>query len=495
MRSVRTMAAGVCAAAVGVLGLSGMAQAQTGTIVAATPSTTVAAGVETAIKLTLPAGCTGPVTVKGFPAPNGSTTNLLQVNSGTTAAPIVKLAGEWPAPSHDPQAFTLTITCANSKTGKETVTDESAPAPTDVVGVGSDTTENVFDQFSADYNASHKTSGTQLYGWDATNPITGAMGDTIVTKQTASNDTTCSQPRPDGSSAGITALENAQTLSGSPCVDFATSSRGRSSSDPTTISFINLAGDAVTDATQPGSHAPAALTAADLTGIYTCSITKWNQIPGNSGGSGATIAAMLPQSGSGIRSFFLSALGLTTPGPCVSTSATRQGAAGANDNTLQQNEGVASSLNTNKANVIFPFSIGKYLAEHFHSASCGTITQCLAAPSHCTPSAGLNLFGCNTHGTLLLNAITEANGTVTNPTSPFPPTKKSTINFGFDPTFLLLLYEVVNAPKGTVPAHLAPYFGPAGFTCTNATAKADLKNYGFAVLPAGSAPGDCGSAS
>ncbi len=34
-----------------------------------------------------------------------------------------------------------------------------------------------------------------------------------------------------------------------------------------------------------------------------------------------------------------------------------------------------------------------------------------------------------------------------------------------------------------------------GFTCTNATAKADLKNYGFAVLPAGTAPGDCGSAS
>jgi hypothetical protein len=76
------MAAGACAAAVGVLGLSGMAQAQTGTIVAATPSTTVAAGVETAIKLTLPAGCTGPVTVKGFPAPNGSTTNLLQVDHG-----------------------------------------------------------------------------------------------------------------------------------------------------------------------------------------------------------------------------------------------------------------------------------------------------------------------------------------------------------------------------------------------------------------------------
>jgi hypothetical protein len=54
---------------------------------------------------------------------------------------------------------------------------------------------------------------------------------------------------------------------------------------------------------------------------------------------------------------------------------------------------------------------------------------------------------------------------------------------------------VVNAPKGTVPASLAPLFGPSGFTCTNTTAKADLKNYGFAVLPTGTAPGDCGSAS
>jgi ABC-type phosphate transport system substrate-binding protein len=486
------MTAGVCAAVAGVLGLAGVAQAQTGAIVATTPSEAVAAGVETAVKLTLPAGCTGPVKVKGFPAPNTSTTNLVQVNSGTTAAPIVRLAGVWPPPSQSAQVFALTITCANSKTGKENVTDESAPAPTDVIGVGSDTTQNLVDQFSADYNATHKTSGKQLYYFNATNPITGAMGDPIQTKSGSSN---CSIPRPDGASAGITALENTKTTTGgSPCIDFASSTRARSSSDPTTISFIGLAGDAVTYSTQAGSHAPAALTTADLTGIYNCSITKWNQIPGNSGGSSATIAAMLPQSGSGIRTVFLTALGLTAPGSCVSTSATRQGAAGAGDNTLQQNEGTAPSLNANKANVIFPFSVGKYLAERFHSASCGTITQCDAAPNHCTPGANLNLFGCNIHGTLLLNPITGSGG-VANPTTPFPPTKKSTINLGFNSGFLLLLYEVVNAPSGTLPAKLAPLFGPSGFTCTNPTAKADLKHYGFAVLPAGTAAGDCGSAS
>jgi ABC-type phosphate transport system substrate-binding protein len=493
MRSVRTMGAGVCAAMVDVLGLAGIAQAQTGAI-AATPTTVVAAGVETGFRLTLPAGCTGPVKVTGFPAPNGSTTNVQQVNSGTTTAPIVKLAGEWPPPSPGPQTFALTITCANSKTGKQNVTDESSPAAADVVGVGSDTTQNLVDQFSADYNATHKTSGTQLYYFDATNPITGAIGDTIVTKHTSTDSTTCSVPRPDGASAGITALVNAKTLSGHPCIDFASSTRPRASTDPTTISFITLGGDAVTYTTQPGTHAPPALTQADLTGIYNCSITTWNQIPGNSGGSTATIAAMLPQNGSGMRKVFLTALGLSAPGSCVSTSATRQGAAGASDNNLQQNEGTAPSLNTNTANVIVPFSVGKYLAEHFHSASCGTITQCDAAPSHCTPSAGLNLFGCNLHGTLVLNPITGSGG-VTNPTTPFPPTKQATINPGFVPTFTYPLSEVVNAPQGTVPASLAPLFGPTGFTCTNSTAKADLKHYGFLVLPAGTAPGDCGSAS
>jgi len=493
MRSVRTMAVGVCTAVVGVLGLTGVAQAQTGAI-AATPTVTVAAGVETANRLTLPAGCSGPVKVTGFPAPNGSTTNLQQVNSGTTTAPIVKLAGVWPPPSPDPQTFALTITCANAKTGKENVSDESSPATTDVVGVGSDTIQNLVDQFSADYNATHTTSGTQLYYFDATNPITGAMGDTIVTKHTSTDHTTCSVPRPDGASAGIAALESTKTLSGHPCIDFVGNTRARAGSDPTTISFITLGGDAVTYTTQPGTNAPAALTQADLTGIYNCSITAWNQIPGNSGGSSATIAAMLPQNGSGMRKVFLAAIGLTAPGGCVSTSATQQGAAGASDNTLQQNEGVAPSLNTNTANVIFPYTVAKYLSERFHSASCGTVAQCFSAPNHCTPSAGLNLFGCNIHGTLVLNPIND-NGTVSNPTTPFPPTKKSTINSGFDPTFTYPLSEVVTAPAGTLPASLAPLFGPTGFTCTNPTAKADLKHYGYLVLTAGTSPGDCGSAS
>ena len=65
------------------------------------------------------------------------------------------------------------------------------PGPTDVVGVGSDTTEFVFDQLSADYNATHTTG--KLYSWDALNPSNGAQGDPIQLK---SGSTNCNIPRP-----------------------------------------------------------------------------------------------------------------------------------------------------------------------------------------------------------------------------------------------------------------------------------------------------------
>jgi ABC-type phosphate transport system substrate-binding protein len=386
------------------------------------------------------------------------------LGAATVAAAITALGAATPALADPPPGVT--------------------PKPADVVGVGSDTIQNVMDQFSHDYNLNH--SLRQLFSFDALNPTTGAMGDPIQLK---SGSSTCNIPRPDGSSAGITALENTSTTTGGkPCIDFARSSRARASTDPTTISFINLAGDAVTVATQPGSNAPATkLTTAALTGIYNCTITRWNQIPGNSGGSPAAISAFLPQNGSGTRSFFLSALGLTAPGSCVSTSATRAGAAGANDNTLQENEGVAPILNKNKANVIFGFSVGKWIAEKFHSAKCGTIAQCFADPTNCHPTSSQNLFGCDTHGTMVLNSI--------NGTKPTLGTGTGTvINPSFTATFTRLLFEVVNSPQGTIPAYLKPYFGPSGFTCNSATSTKDLKNYGFLKLPSGTSPGDCGFA-
>src|SRR5260370_4098645 len=75
------------------------------------------------------------------------------------------------------------------------------PRATDIVGVGSDTIQNVFDQFSIDYNRTlTKASTPRLYSWDATNPKTGAVNDLITAKAGCTK-----APRPNGSSAGILA--------------------------------------------------------------------------------------------------------------------------------------------------------------------------------------------------------------------------------------------------------------------------------------------------
>jgi ABC-type phosphate transport system substrate-binding protein len=339
----------------------------------------------------------------------------------------------------------------------------TVPKPNNIVGVGSDTIQNVMDQFSHDYNATH--TANKLYSWDATNPKTGAVGDSIVTKSGCA-----AIPRPDGSSAGITALttENAKT-SGDPCMDFARSSRDRTATDPPYasggIAFVDLAGDAVTWAANSTTNAPANLTTAQLVKIYECTDTNWSQVGGKSG----TIKAFLPQSGSGTRAFFLTALGggvtPITPGPCVSSPA-----------TLEENEGVNPLLAG--PDTIFPFSIGKWIAEADHSATCFN-KACTAnsAGKVCTPKSGQNLYGCNTHGTMVLEKL---NGKA--PTTGSGTSQK--INSGFSAAFIRTLFEVVPYTASTtdhISTKLEPFFGHKGWVCANGTAKTDLLDYGFIV--------------
>ena len=184
------------------------------------------------------------------------------------------------------------------------------PRHNSVVGVGSNTTEYLLDQLSVDYNAAHK--GAKLYSWDATNPTTGVIGDSIRTKSGC-----VKIPRPDGSSAGITTLaSNIKDPKSKShyCVDFGRSSRAREATDPPKgkggVLFVALATDDVTYATlAKGSHAPKNLTTADLTKIYSCTATHWNQVGGT---SHARIRPLLPQPGSGTLAFFLTAIGVTT---------------------------------------------------------------------------------------------------------------------------------------------------------------------------------------
>jgi ABC-type phosphate transport system substrate-binding protein len=344
------------------------------------------------------------------------------------------------------------------------------PHEFDVVGVGSDTIEFLLDQIMVDYNKAHTTdtaSHPHIFSWDATNPTTGAIGDTIKVKAK------CAKiARPDGSSAGILALTgNSKTSDGKHfCIDFARSSRGRASTDPPKakggVEFVALAKDAVAYATQKTTNAPSNLTTAQLAAIYSCTATTWNQVGGT---STATIKAELPQNGSGTRAFFLSAIGVATPGSCV-------------DSSVQENEGTDAALKD--PNAIVPYSIGKYIAEKFHSAKCLNSSCTPVSGKVCKPASGQNKFGCDVHGTMVLHSVNGTPPTVGSGTS-------TTINPKFTAAFVRTVYDVVRfatATKDHIPSYLEPFFASKtaskkGWICSSSRAHTDLINYGFLPSP------------
>jgi ABC-type phosphate transport system substrate-binding protein len=370
------------------------------------------------------------------------------------------------------------------------------PKATDIVGVGSDTIQYLLDQLSTDYNHTVTGSAPRLYSWDAT------PAENIQTK---SGSTNCNIARPDGSSAGIATLEGNAADGSHFCVDFARSSRSRSSTDPacTTggICFIDLGGDAVTWAARStaagGTDAPATLTLAQIKSIYLCQTRNWDKV----GGKNAVIKPYLPQSASGTRAFFLTALGggttPITPGSCVSDGATTQFP----DGTIQENEGQDPSLDS--AQAIFPYSVADYIAQGYHDAACtsgcgGTVSDNPA----CTPSGGENKFGCNetTTGAGKPAVLTLEKIGGTTPTKPFPlpaepvpPKINSTlsVNSGFEAAFQRIVFDVVRfgqTGSDPIPTYLQGVFGPSGFICSNATGEKDIKDYGFLFLT-----GKCGT--
>ncbi|MGW3288064.1 hypothetical protein ACWDR3_25870 [Streptomyces sp. NPDC001002] len=193
-----------------------------------------------------------------------------------------------------------------------------------LAGVGSDTTQDVVNALG---DSITNSGGKVIASWNATGSAT------IKTKATG-----CEINRPDGSGAGITALNTA--LDGNTgCVDFARSSRGPNNSTTTDLTFIPYAKDAVSWVKQAGSAVPDDLTTAQLKGIYECTITSLN---------GVALTPILPQSASGTRAFFLSSIGVTTPGSCVTTNS-----------SIQENDGSA----IDSAGDIFPYSVAQYTAQ------------------------------------------------------------------------------------------------------------------------------------
>jgi PBP superfamily domain len=264
---------------------------------------------------------------------------------------------------------------------------DSAARPGDVVGVGSDTLQNGVDFFfdsapgnTGGYNelgnknrafnffATGDANGRAVYdgtcGTAGTNGL-GAFCDS-TTKLTPNllpgsvilRDGSAPVTRPNGSGAGVAALiadaPGGTGFHGLPLgsIQFARMSRlpnaGEESSCTAAsacggLDVFQIATDTLSMAVQSahptgnggnfgGTNAPAAgLSLQELVSIYSCATTgsgpggalEWKDLPGNSTGSAGVIHPLLPQSGSGTRTFFLADLQAANggtavnPGTCV----------------------------------------------------------------------------------------------------------------------------------------------------------------------------------
>ncbi|MEU2776021.1 Ig-like domain repeat protein [Streptomyces sp. NPDC007162] len=228
------------------------------------------------------------------------------------------------------------------------VADPDAGAFRQLVGVGSDTTQDVLNALAGDtvngtgYSATavKSATGAGIASYDAIEPGTGSTTSNIKTRTGGP-----SFLRPNGSGNGRLALSEALTgdkyptsagVSISGQVDFARSSGGPSVSG-TALTYIPMARDAVGVAVK--GSALDTLTADQLHDIYSGTLTTVN---------GQTVHPKIPQAGSGTRKFFLAAIGLTdaTLSPNVTT--------------VQENQANAA-LTADGA--LVPFSVGSWIAQ------------------------------------------------------------------------------------------------------------------------------------
>ncbi|WP_084718376.1 substrate-binding domain-containing protein [Streptacidiphilus carbonis] len=218
------------------------------------------------------------------------------------------------------------------------------PTYRQLAGVGSDTTQGVMNAMS---NAI-TVSGQKVIGsYDAT-------GSATINTQAA---TACQAlNRPNGSGAGRTALLNSLTAADG-CIQFSRSSSLNTTASVPGLTYVPYAIDAVTYAITPKSAVPRNLTLADLHSIYTCDPNYVGTAPNY------TIHALLPQPGSGTRSFWETTVGIsdadvvTGKYPCVSDTK--------NGKTIEEHDGRVLDDTD-----IAPFSIAQYIAQE-----SGTITD------------------------------------------------------------------------------------------------------------------------
>ncbi|MEW1778166.1 Ig-like domain repeat protein [Streptomyces sp. NPDC086777] len=218
-----------------------------------------------------------------------------------------------------------------------------------LVGVGSDTTQDVVNALAGDTvngnsyaaTAVKSANGAGIASYDAIEPGTGSTTSTIVTRSGGTAFT-----RPNGSGNGQKALSASLTGDKFPAgtgtvikgqVDFARSSGGPSTLG-SALTYVPMARDAVGVAVK--GSALDSLTKQQLFEIYSGSLTELN---------GQTLHPKIPQDGSGTRKFFLAAIGMsTTP-------------LGANVQVVQENQ---ANTALTEDGALVPFSVGSWIAQN-----------------------------------------------------------------------------------------------------------------------------------
>lgn len=254
---------------------------------------------------------------------------------------------------------------------------DGAPTSTDIVGVGSDTVQNIAN-FLADgdpalSNGINSTVGkNRLISFDATpdaNDRAGYLQNSTFSVAKNLSPTiilrAATKPirRPNGSTQGVSALIADGAANN---INFARMSRLPKTIEQNGVTgglrVIRISTDdlrlGVVDSTTAPTHAPAALTAAQLAMVYLCdpAFRTWDQI--TPGASTNPILPLIPPSG-GTRDTFLADLSAANgspvaPGTCVVNA--------------EENDPAALTGSTVPQDTIAPFSVGRlnlYASNYF----------------------------------------------------------------------------------------------------------------------------------
>ena len=140
-------------------------------------------------------------------------------------------------------------------------------------------------------------------------------------------------------------------------------------------------------------------------------------------------------------------------------------------NQPEENEGISKVFLVHgkpNPNVIYPFSVGAWVAQQYHSAKCGKrVTK------------GENQFGCNENGVLHLNGIGGKAPTVKGKGKHAAPVTNPRFPAPFD-RFLYAVVPYSSSTSDHIAKNLEPLLGKHGYFCKQtkvATA------YGFESTP------------